>query len=511
MLKKLNRIFAPVIFFQTLVLFISDMTSLIFAFELGNMTDSIIRRNHISYYESTVFIVLLLITIVVVPCMTFWGNKKFFLKSIEQENVIFENVLNQNPVKILQYESGTLSSKILDDGREIRWAIVDRVAYGMEFILMPLVIIYVALKTNIILTLIIVVLSIVQINVSKISSKILSKKKIEEQNKQQDFNNIVLNATNCHDFLFYNNYSNIMVKKMMLRNSCYIENQYSRMKITEQWLKFLTGTINIASYIFLLVCGAMLEKSGLVGLGTVITLVYVYQFLEKEFENILKFYQANSYIKELLRDMEKYTGDASDVENSDCAFEELSYDNFSLKIDKEKQLSFNANRIIAGKKYAIVGDNGSGKTTLLKLLMGVKEESKMNYKINESTNIRNFLKNHALYLDSDSFLACESVNEYILATGAKKDQIDKLCSDFELFSLLCRNGNELSGGERKRIYLVRMLLEKRDLILIDEPEVYLDTKWKLSIIKAFKENENTIIYTTHDSDFKKLADVCIRV
>lgn len=78
MLKKLNRIFAPVIFFQTLVLFISDMTSLIFAFELGNMTDSIIRRNHISYYESTVFIVLLLITIVVVPCMTFWGNKKFF-------------------------------------------------------------------------------------------------------------------------------------------------------------------------------------------------------------------------------------------------------------------------------------------------------------------------------------------------------------------------------------------------------------------------------------------------
>ena len=511
MLKKLNRVFAPVILFQTLVLFISDITSLIFAFKLGNMTDLIIKQNQISQSEIIVFLILLVITIAVIPFMTFVGNKEFFLKSIKEESIIFEDVLNQNPVKILKYESGLLSSKILDDGREVRWAIVDRVMYGMEFLLMPFIILYVAYKTNIILTVIIVVLSIVQIKISKISAKVLSSKKIEEQNKQQDFNNIVLNATKCHDFLYYNNYSDRMLEKMTLRNDYYIENQYRTMKITEQWLKFVAETIDIASYIFLLVCGAMFEKNGIVGLGTVITLIYVYQFLAKEFENISKFYHANSYLKEILKDMEKYTGDMNDIDNTKSAFKELSYDSFIFKVDKEKQLSYRANCMKAGRKYAIVGDNGSGKTTLLKLLMGVKEEAMMNYKINKNDNVKNFLKNHVVYLDLDSFLACENVNEYILSTGATKKQIEKLCSDFDLFPLLNRKGNELSGGERKRVDFVRMLLENRDLVLIDEPEVYLDAKWKYAIINALKENKNTVIYTTHDQDFKNMADACIRV
>jgi ABC-type multidrug transport system ATPase subunit len=209
--------------------------------------------------------------------------------------------------------------------------------------------------------------------------------------------------------------------------------------------------------------------------------------------------------------MSTYIGDIDNKNSTNKPFYELTYDSFIFDVSKEKRLSYNSNCIKSGSKCAIIGENGAGKTTLLKLLSGVKEEKSMNYKINNSNDIRNHLKNHSILLDSDSFLACQSVNEYLISTGAQTTKINELCTIFEIKNLLNRKGNELSGGERKRIDFVHMLLENRELVFIDEPEVFLDKKWKKIIINSIKESSKTIIYTTHDKEFIKMADmqICI--
>lgn len=507
----MTKVFAPVIFLQTVILLLSDVVSISFAFELGNMTDSIIAKSNIPINELVMFLSLLLVTLFVIPILTFCGNRHFFIKSIQQESIIFENIMNQRPVKILCHESGSLSEKIIDDCREVRWAIVDRICYGTEFLLMPFALFYIAYKTNIILTILIIMLALIRIWFSNITSKIVSQKKIESQNKNQELNNSILNASKCHDFIYFNNYSNKIISDLSALNDHFLDNEYCSTQLIEQKFEYLFNVINIASYIGILICGAILETKNIVGLGTVITLVYIYQFLSKELENIAKYYESKSFLKEILNDMETYTGSVDISNGNNMVFNELTYNTFTFHVDDKKQLNYKANCIKTGSKCAIIGENGTGKTTLLKLLLGIKEERDMEYKINNSTDIRSYLKSNATYLDSDSFLACPSVNAYLTSTGAQYEKIKELCHQFEIENLLDRKGTELSGGERKRIDFVHMLLEKRDLVLIDEPEMFLDTKWKASIINALKASERTVIFTTHDQDFIQMADVCISI
>lgn len=511
MLKKINKVFAPVILIQTFVLLISDISSILFALKLGNITDSIITQQYISTYSLMEFFVLLIVTLLLLPLLTFYGNKLFFLKSVLEDNIIYENILHQRPSKILQFDAGELTAKIIDNNREIRWAIVDRMTFGIEFSLLPIIIVYISFKTNILLTILITFLAIARILYLNYSSKIISKRKMSHLKIQQQYTDNILNISKYHDFIFFNNFSFKMSEKLFNQNNKLIDNEFKHLQLSEQRLEYIGNVIDIAYYLIILLFGSLLEKKGIVGLGTVITIVYIYQFFSKEFENISKFYKANSLLKELLKDMSTYTSNVDNSLPDDSKFDELSYNNFTINVSNKKMISYNENIIKSGCKCAIIGDNGSGKTTLLKLLSGIKENNSMNYRINKNKAICEYLKKHAIYLDSDSFLFCKCVGDYLTSTNAQSDKIKELCYLFKIDTLLSKKGSELSGGERKRIDLVHTLLENKELVLIDEPEVFLDSNWKETIIKALEKSDKTIIFTTHDKDFINMADLCISI
>ena len=129
----------------------------------------------------------------------------------------------------------------------------------------------------------------------------------------------------------------------------------------------------------------------------------------------------------------------------------------------------------------------------------------MNYEINKKKILFSYVKKCFDFIDTEAELLCETVYDYLMSSGAMENEVRALAKRYELDNLLERNGDELSGGERKRIDIVRALLSKRAVMILDEPEVFLDSRWKEIISLDIYNSGKTCIYSTHDPYFLDIA------
>ena len=195
----------------------------------------------------------------------------------------------------------------------------------------------------------------------------------------------------------------------------------------------------------------------------------------------------------------------------------LSAENITKTFTGRKLFSNASFYLQEGEKVGIVGINGTGKSTLLKMLAGLEEPD-----AGEITKA-----NHAVirYLPQmPEFGEEETVLESVLVTAHRKNQADASGEDYQMWnleskakSMLTRLGvynfeektKNLSGGERKRLALVAVLLTPCDILLLDEPTNHLDAdmaEWLGGDLKGFK---GTLIMVTHDRYF--LDSVCNRI
>ena len=195
----------------------------------------------------------------------------------------------------------------------------------------------------------------------------------------------------------------------------------------------------------------------------------------------------------------------------------LSAENITKTFTGRKLFSNASFYLQEGEKVGIVGINGTGKSTLLKMLAGLEEPD-----AGEITKA-----NHAVirYLPQmPEFGEEETVLESVLLTAHRKNQADASGEDYQMWnleskakSMLTRLGvynfeektKNLSGGERKRLALVAVLLTPCDILLLDEPTNHLDAdmaEWLGGYLKGFK---GTLIMVTHDRYF--LDSVCNRI
>ena len=151
-----------------------------------------------------------------------------------------------------------------------------------------------------------------------------------------------------------------------------------------------------------------------------------------------------------------------------------------------------------GEKVAFVGKNGEGKSTLVKCIMGEIPFSG-NLKIGHNVQIGYFAQNQAQLLD-ESLTIYDTIDQ--VATGEMRLRINDLLGAFMFGGEVSeKRVKVLSGGERSRLAMIRLLLEPVNLLILDEPTNHLDMPSKDVLKEAIKAFDGTAIIVSHDRDF----------
>ncbi len=151
-----------------------------------------------------------------------------------------------------------------------------------------------------------------------------------------------------------------------------------------------------------------------------------------------------------------------------------------------------------GEKVAFVGKNGEGKSTLVKCIMG-ETPYVGTLKVGHNVQIGYFAQNQAQLLD-ENLTVYDTIDQ--VATGEMRLKVNDLLGAFMFGGEISeKKVKVLSGGERSRLAMIRLLLEPVNLLILDEPTNHLDMPSKDVLKEAIKAFDGTAIIVSHDREF----------
>ncbi|MCI8408280.1 MAG: ABC-F type ribosomal protection protein [Lachnospiraceae bacterium] len=176
----------------------------------------------------------------------------------------------------------------------------------------------------------------------------------------------------------------------------------------------------------------------------------------------------------------------------------LTVENISKEFDSLslfQNLSFSIKR---GEKVSIIGDNGTGKTTILKLITGILPLDSGKVTLGSNVKIGYYDQEHQV-LDMDKTIFDEIHDDYpkLTQTKIRNTLASFLFTEDDVFKRI----KDLSGGERGRVSLAKLMLSEANFLILDEPTNHLDILSKEILEQAINNYTGTVLYVSHDRYF----------
>ncbi|MFC1708493.1 ABC-F family ATP-binding cassette domain-containing protein [Candidatus Omnitrophota bacterium] len=177
-----------------------------------------------------------------------------------------------------------------------------------------------------------------------------------------------------------------------------------------------------------------------------------------------------------------------------------------IKVYEELDLEINQ-----GKKMVLVGENGAGKSTLLKMLAGVVEVDSGERNVGFHVDIGYFSQTRMDVLTEHNTVLEEA---YTAVSGFRREEAVRtiLGAFFFTGDDVEKKVSVLSGGEKGRLILAKLLINPPNFLLLDEPTTHLDVDAVEALVRALKSYQGTLIFISHDIYFvRSVANCCLEV
>ena len=176
----------------------------------------------------------------------------------------------------------------------------------------------------------------------------------------------------------------------------------------------------------------------------------------------------------------------------------LTVEHLSKSFDSHKLFADVNFEIKRGEHVAIIGDNGSGKTTLLKILNGLVPADQGTFRLGSNVEIGyDDQEHHVLHSEKTLFEEISDDYPYLNNTQIRNVLAAFLFTGEDVFKRI----SDLSGGERGRVSLAKLVLSNANFLILDEPTNHLDIMSKEILEDALNGYEGTILYVSHDRYF----------
>ena len=230
------------------------------------------------------------------------------------------------------------------------------------------------------------------------------------------------------------------------------------------------------------------------------------EFIEKFRYKPTKSNQVQSRIKQLER-LERLEIEEEDLSTLNIKFPPAPRSGQIVAEINEAGMSFGTRHVFSGAnfiiekgdKIALVGRNGEGKTTLARMLIGQLTPTEGSVRLGANVNIGYYAQNQDDLMDGE-FTVYDTLDR--VAVGDIRTRLRDILGAF-LFrgEDIDKKVKVLSGGERARLAMARMMLEPRNLLILDEPTNHMDMRSKDILKNAIMKYDGTVVVVSHDREF----------
>ncbi|MEE0828655.1 MAG: ABC-F family ATP-binding cassette domain-containing protein [Alistipes finegoldii] len=230
------------------------------------------------------------------------------------------------------------------------------------------------------------------------------------------------------------------------------------------------------------------------------------EFIEKFRYKPTKSNQVQSRIKQLER-LERLEIEEEDLSTLNIKFPPAPRSGQIVAEINEAGMSFGTKHVFSGAnfiiekgdKIALVGRNGEGKTTLARMLIGQLTPTEGSVRLGANVNIGYYAQNQDDLMDGE-FTVYDTLDR--VAVGDIRTRLRDILGAF-LFrgEDIDKKVKVLSGGERARLAMARMMLEPRNLLILDEPMNHMDMRSKDILKSAIMKYDGTVVVVSHDREF----------